>query len=148
MAHWLFKSEPGVYSIDDLRRDRRTMWEGVRNYQARNLMREARQGDGVLFYHSQSKEVAGLAEVVKEAYADPTQFDKRSKYFDPKSDPAEPRWSLVDIEFVRAFEEPIPLADLKQIPALAGMALLERGSRLSIQPVASGEWRAIVKRGR
>ena len=148
MAYWLFKSEPGVYSMDDLRRDRRTMWEGVRNYQARNLMREARKGDGVLFYHSQTKEVAGLAEVVKEAYADPTQFDKRSKYFDPKSDPAEPRWSLVDIKFVRAFEEPIALADLKQMPALAGMALLERGSRLSIQPVASGEWRAIVKRGR
>jgi len=148
MAYWLFKSEPGVYSIDDLRRDRRTMWEGVRNYQARNLMREARKGDGVLFYHSQTKEVAGLAEVVKEAYADPTQFDKRSKYSDPKSDPAEPRWSLVDIKFVRAFEEPIPLADLKQMPALAGMALLKRGRRLSIQPVASGEWRAIVKRGR
>ncbi|MHC4818831.1 MAG: EVE domain-containing protein [Planctomycetota bacterium] len=148
MAYWLFKSEPGVYSIDDLQRDRRTMWEGVRNYQARNLMREAHKGDGVLFYHSQTKEVAGLAEVVKEAYPDPTQFDKRSKYFDAKSDREEPRWSVVDVKFVRAFEEPIPLADLKRMPALEAMTLLKRGSRLSIQPVASGEWRAIVRRAR
>jgi predicted RNA-binding protein with PUA-like domain len=148
MAYWLFKSEPGVYSIDDLARDKRTMWEGVRNYQARNLMREARKGDGVLFYHSQTKEVAGLAEVVKEAYPDPTQFDKRSKYYDPKSDPADPRWSLVDIKFVRRFDDPIPLAELRTVPALRQMVLLKRGSRLSIQPVASAEWRAIVRRAR
>lgn len=148
MAYWLFKSEPGVYSIDDLRRDKRTMWEGVRNYQARNLLREARKGDGVLFYHSQTKEVAGLAEVVKEAYPDPTQFDKRSKYYDPKSEAADPRWTVVDVKFVRAFEEPIPLADLREMSALKAMTLLKRGSRLSIQPVASAEWRAIVRRAR
>ncbi|MBT8098984.1 MAG: EVE domain-containing protein, partial [Gammaproteobacteria bacterium] len=104
MAYWLMKSEPDAYSIDDLERDGREMWDGIRNYQARNMMRDdMRPGDGVLFYHSSCKipAVVGIARVASEAYADPTQFDETSKYYDPKSDPADPRWCLVDIEFVR-----------------------------------------------
>ena len=147
MNYWLYKSEPNVYSIADLKRDKRTMWEGVRNYQARNHMRAAKKGDQVLFYHSQTKEAVGIAEVVKEAYPDPTQFEKKSKYFDAKSSKEDPRWSLVDVKFVEAFDEPVPLATLKEMKAVSKMVLLNR-SRLSIQPVRAPEWNAIVKKGR
>ncbi|HEX6938049.1 MAG TPA: EVE domain-containing protein [Longimicrobiales bacterium] len=144
--YWLMKSEPGTYSIDDLARDRRTHWDGVRNYQARNLMREMRVGDDVLFYHSSTDivGVAGLARVVREAYPDPTARDPNSKYFDPKASDDDPRWFMVDIEFVQKFDEIVPLAVLKETPGLEKMLVTTR-SRLSVQPVAEREFE-IVKR--
>lgn len=147
MAYWLMKSEPDAYSIDDLARDGREMWDGIRNYQARNLMRdEMAVGDDVLFYHSSCKEpgVVGLARVASEPYADPTQFDKNSKYYDSKSTRDDPRWMLVDIEFVRKLERLVPLTELKRNDALDGMLLLRRGNRLSIMPVDEAHWRTIL----
>ena len=141
--YWLMKSEPGEYSIDDLERDGKTYWDGVRNYQARNLMRDRmRIGDGVLYYHSNAKPTAvvGLARVCSESYPDPTQFDPDDGHYDPKSDPENPRWYLVDIEFERRFDEPVTLAELRQRHDLEGMALLRRGQRLSVQPVTAREW--------
>jgi predicted RNA-binding protein with PUA-like domain len=148
-GHWLFKSEPSVFSIQDLERAKRTAWEGVRNYQARNYLREAKAGDGVLFYHSSTRPmaVAGTARIVKEAYPDPTQFDPKSEYYDADAKPDDPRWFLVDIEFAEAFPRPVTLDELKKMPVLRNMVLLRRG-RLSVQPVAPAEWEAIVKRGR
>ena len=147
--HWLYKSEPSTFSIEDLRRVGRTPWEGVRHYQARNHLREAKVGDGVLFYHSSAKPMAivGTAKVVKTAYPDPSQFDSRSEYFDKDSKREDPRWSLVDIEFVEEFASPVTLDEMKRMPELKGMILLKRG-RLSVQPVTAAEWAAIVKRGR
>lgn len=147
MACWLIKSEPDAYSIDDLERDGREMWDGIRNYQARNLMRDDMAvGDDVLFYHSSCKVpgVVGLARVASEAYPDPTQFDENSKYFDPKASRDEPRWVLVDIEFVRKLERVITLAELKDNPALDGMLLLRRGNRLSVMPVDEAHWHAVL----
>jgi len=148
-VYWLYKTEPSTFSIEDLRRVGRTAWEGVRNYQARNHLREAKVGDQVLFYHSSAKPmaVAGTAKVVKAAYADPSQFDPKSEYFDKDAKRDDPRWSLVDIEFVEAFLNPVTLDEMKKMPALKGMVLLKRG-RLSVQPVTAAEWAAIVKRGR
>jgi predicted RNA-binding protein with PUA-like domain len=145
--YWLFKSEPEVYSIDDLARDRRCMWEGVRNYQARNLLRdEVAVGDGVLFYHSSTDPlaVAGIAKVVRAGYPDPTAFDPKARYHDPDSDPGDPRWYTVDIALVKKLPEPVARARLQAEPALRDMVLLRRGSRLSIQPVTSDEWRAVL----
>ncbi len=136
--HWLFKSEPDVYSIDDLARDGSTYWEGVRNYQARNFMRdEMKIGDLVLYYHSNTKPpgVVGVARVAKEAYPDVAQFDAEHKYYDPKSSPDDPRWLMVDIEFVGRFEETVTLAQLKADDSLDGMLVTRRGQRLSVQPV-------------
>ena len=141
------KSEPDVYSIDDLMRDGRTAWDGIRNYQARNMMRDdMRIGDEILFYHSSCAEpaVVGVARVAGEPYPDPTQFDRKSKYFDPKSRRDEPRWVLVDIEFVRKLERPLPLTELKERADLEGMTLLRRGNRLSIMPVEAEHWRSIL----
>jgi predicted RNA-binding protein with PUA-like domain len=144
--YWLVKSEPDVYSIDDLARDGSTSWEGVRNYQARNFLREMREGDAVLFYHSNAKPsgVAGIARVAREAYPDPTALDRRSESFDPKATEADPRWSTVDLAFVERFPEVLPLARLQAEPALAGMELLRRGSRLSVQPVSAPHFRRVV----
>jgi predicted RNA-binding protein with PUA-like domain len=147
LAYWLMKSEPDAYSIDDLMHDGRTPWDGIRNYQARNMMRDdMRVGDEVLFYHSSCAEpaVVGVARVASGPYADPTQFDRESKYFDPKSSKDEPRWSLVDIEFIRKLDHPIPLAELKERPDLDGMTLLKRGNRLSIMPVSAEHWKRIL----
>jgi predicted RNA-binding protein with PUA-like domain len=148
--YWLMKSEPSEASIDDLERaPRQTLpWTGVRNYQARNFMRDQmRPGDGVLFYHSSCPEpgVAGLAEVVGPPYPDPTQFDPRSDYFDPKATPEQPRWMLVDVKLVKKTRL-LPLAEIRQAPELATMRLLQRGNRLSITPVTAGEWRAVLAR--
>tara|TARA_R100000687_G_scaffold81441_1_gene78481 strand:+ start:58 stop:501 length:444 start_codon:yes stop_codon:yes gene_type:complete len=134
------KSEPDAFSIDDLasRSGKREPWDGVRNYQARNFMRDdMKKGDQVLFYHSSCAEpgVVGVARVVKEAYPDATAFDPESKYFDPKSDPDKPRWFMVDIQLVRKLKRVITLAELKQNPQLEGMRLLARGNRLSVMPV-------------
>jgi predicted RNA-binding protein with PUA-like domain len=147
MAYWLMKSEPEECSIDDLVRLGRVPWTGVRNYQARNFMRDdMRVGDGVLFYHSSCPEpgVAGLAEVACAAYPDATQFDPKSKYFDPKATRDTPRWLHVDVKLVRKTRL-LPLAEMRRLPALEGMRLLQRGNRLSITPVSAAEWRAVVK---
>ena len=145
--YWLMKSEPDTFSIDDLARVGTEPWTGVRNYLARNYMRdEMRVGDGVLFYHSSCAEpgVAGLAQVASEAYPDPTQFDRKSDYHDPKSTREQPRWQLVDITFTRKLARTITLAELKADPRLDGFALLQRGNRLSILPVTKAQWNRIL----
>lgn len=148
--YWLMKSEPEVFSIEDLRRaaGRTTCWDGVRNYQARNFLRDQlKVGDGVLFYHSSADPpgIAGEAVVAREGYPDPTAFDRRDPHYDPKSDRARPAWYAVDVRFVRACGSLITLAQLRRIPALRGMLMLKRGMRLSVQPVTPKEWRAIMK---
>ena len=148
MRYWLMKTEPDVFGIEDLRRKRSEPWNGVRNYQARNFMRDMAVGDKVLFYHSNAKPsgVAGLADIGKTAYPDPTQFDPKSEYFDAKSPKAEPRWSLVDVRFVDVFKRFLPLDELREVPELAGMLLFSR-SRLSVQPVEKKHFDLIVRLG-
>jgi predicted RNA-binding protein with PUA-like domain len=141
------KSEPDAYSIDDLERDGREMWDGIRNYQARNTMRDDMQiGDEVFFYHSSCKEpgIVGIARVASAPYPDPTQFDKKSKYFDPKSDKEEPRWCLVDVEFVRKMKRPVTLTEIKTHKSLGDMILTRKGNRLSIMPVDKKHWNKIL----
>ena len=150
--YWLVKSEPDVFSFDDLwaSPDRTTHWEGVRNYQARNFLRDGmRRGDGVLFYHSSTEPsaIVGTAEVVREAYPDPTAFDPASEYFDAKSRREEPAWVMVDIRAVARLARPLPLVALRDEPALAGMELLRRGRRLSVQPVTPAVWAAVLRLG-
>ena len=148
--YWLMKSEEDVYSIRDLEKEGVTCWEGVRNYEARNIMRDRmRVGDGVLFYHSNAKPpgVAGMARVAKKAYPDHFAFDKTNPYHDPKSDPENPRWFMVDVEFVEAFSGIVSLNELRQEEALAEMALFKR-PRLSVQPVTKEEFGIIRKMGR
>jgi predicted RNA-binding protein with PUA-like domain len=148
--YWLMKSEEDVYSIRDLERDRTTCWEGVRNYEARNLMRnEMRVGDGVLFYHSNANPpgVAGLARVAKGGYPDHFAFDRRSRYHDPKSNQENPRWFMVDVAFEEAFREVVTLEEIKATPALGEMALVKR-ARLSVQPVTRDEFQLIRRMGR
>ena len=148
MRYWLMKSEPAEFSIDDLAREGQVAWFGVRNYQARNFMRDQmRVGDGVLFYHSSCAEpgIAGLAEVVKLAYPDASQFDPASPYFDPKATPDRPRWFNVEVRIVRKTRL-LRLAELRDYPELADMRLLQRGNRLSITPVDPIEWRFIVSK--
>ena len=144
---WLMKSEPSTYSIEDLARDRQEPWEGVRNYQARNYMREMSKGDLIIFYHSSTTPpgAAGVARISREAYPDPTQFDEKSPYFDPKSKKEDPRWSLVDVQFVEKFDELIPLRTLKDDPALKGMLVTQKGSRLSVQPVEKKHFQRVLK---
>lgn len=148
--HWLFKTEPAMFSIQDLRKARgqTTRWDGVRNYQARNLLRdEVRVGDGVLFYHSstQPPAIVGIAEVVREGYPDPTAWDPHAAYFDPKSQPDAPTWYSVDVRFVEEFPVALPLPELRKSAALQDMVLLRKGMRLSIQPVTAREWTAVQK---
>ncbi len=147
MNHWLIKSEPDVFSIHDLAKakKRTTHWEGVRNYQARNFLRAMKQGDLALYYHSNAEPsaVAGIVEVVREAYPDPTAWDPRSDYHDPKASPENPIWSMVDVALVEVFAREIPLEELRGVKALAGMELLRRGSRLSVQPVTPAQFRTI-----
>ncbi|MEM7310146.1 MAG: EVE domain-containing protein [Planctomycetota bacterium] len=148
--YWLMKSEPDVYSYDDLVREKRTHWDGVRNYQARNLMRDEMQvGDEVLFYHSNAKPpgVAGVAKVASESYPDPTQFDPADAHYDPKSDPDDPRWVLVDVKPVRRLKRLVSLPELRENPKLADMGLLRRGNRLSVQPVSPAEFREVLRMG-
>lgn len=144
--YWLMKSEPNVYSIDDLERDGSTCWEGVRNYGARNNMREMKLGDEVFFYHSNAKPpgVAGLARVCKEAYPDHFAFDPEHSYHDPKSDPDDPRWFMVDIEFVAKAPNFVPLAEVKGDPKLSDMELVRLG-RLSVQSVKKDEFERVKK---
>lgn len=149
--HWLMKCEPEAYSIDDLARDGSTTWEGVRNFQARNYLRDDFQvGDGVLFYASNSvpSGVSGLAEVSRATYPDTFAFDKKHEYFDPKSDPDNPTWYMVDVKFVEKFPAVVPLETLKESPGLEAMMVIRKGMRLSIQPVAKPEFEIVKKLGR
>jgi len=146
---WLMKSEPRVFSIEDLARSSKqtTCWDGVRNYQARNFMRAMVAGDHVLFYHSNAEPpaVVGVAEVVRTAYPDATQFDKTSHHYDPGSIPSAPRWDMVDIQYRQTFKTSLSLDRLRQEPKLKGMVLLQKGSRLSVQPVTEAEWTVVLK---
>ena len=147
MTYWLMKSEPDAYSIDDLERDGREKWDGIRNYQARNMMRDDMKiGEEIFFYHSNCKEpgIVGVASVASAPYPDPTQFDKKSKYYDAKSSPDNPRWCLVDVEFVRKLTRNITLTELKAQKSLADMILTRKGNRLSIMPVARKHWNKIL----
>lgn len=151
MKLWLMKSEPDVFSIDDLARDRRTSWEGVRNYQARNFMRdEMKVGDLVLYYHSNAEPsgIAGIARVSREAYPDPTQFDRKSEYYDEGSKTDDPRWLMVDVEFVEKLPEVISLDRLKSDPELEGMLVIRKGQRLSVQPVEKKHFARVLQVGR
>ena len=148
---WLFKSDPSEFGLSHLKKcpDKSSLWDGVRNYQARNLIRDEIQiGDGVLFYHSQESppSVVALAKVVEKAYPDPTQFDKRSKYYDEKATKDAPRWFVVDIQHQRDLGRPVTLPEIRETPGLEEMVLVKR-SRLSIQPVQPDEWKIIVKMG-
>lgn len=147
MAYWLLKSEPSVFSIDDLAARGNSLWDGVRNYQARNFLRAMKTGDRAFFYHSSCPDpgIAGIMTLVREAYPDPTQFNPESPYFDPKSTPENPRWSSVDVRLEKAFPSILPLAALKANPALANLAVVQKGSRLSVMPVNADEWKAILK---
>ena len=148
MRYWLIKSEPGEFSIADLERVGREPWTGVRNYQARNFMRDGMTpGDGVLFYHSGCAVpgVVGIARVASEAYPDPTQFDPQSDYFDPRSQPDHPRWELVDVAFERRLARTIALDEIRAIATRLGdFALLRRGNRLSVMPVTSKQWKLVL----
>lgn len=149
MQYWLMKSEPDVFGLDDLesRPQQIEPWDGVRNYQARNMMRDEMQpGDQVFFYHSNCAEpgVVGIAEIASESYPDPTQFDPENKYYDPKSDPDKPRWYLVDVKFKRRLARTITLTELKELPQLEEMPLVRRGNRLSVMPVAPEHWEFIL----
>ncbi len=149
--YWLFKSEPDVYGIDALERAGSTLWDGVRNYQARNLIRDEMQpGDGVLYYHSSARPmgVVGIARITRGGYPDPTQFDPASKYFDAKASPDAPRWFVVDIAFVERFPRVVTLDELKADPALEDMMVTRRGARLSVQPVSAAHFARVSALGR
>jgi predicted RNA-binding protein with PUA-like domain len=147
MQYWLIKSEPDVFSIHDLAKAKKktTHWEGVRNYQARNFLREMKKGDLALFYHSNAEPsaVAGVVEVVREAYPDASAWDPRSEYHDPKASAENPVWSMVDVKLIEIFPRELPLDELRGVKSLAGMELLRRGSRLSVHPVTPAEFRTI-----
>jgi len=150
MNYWLMKSEPDTYSIDDLITDKTTQWEGVRNYQARNFMRDDMKiGDRVLFYHSNTKPpgIVGTATVCKEAYPDHFAWNPSSKYFDPKSTPENPRWMMVDVKFEQKFHRTISLEEMKNHPDLEGLLVIKKGMRLSIQPVEKKHFDILVQHG-
>jgi len=148
--YWLFKSEPSAFGIETLAAAplQTAPWDGVRNYQARNYLRDqVRVGDRVLFYHSREEPLGifGTMEVVRAGYPDHTAFDPKSKYYDPGSKPDQPRWYMVDVKLIRQFDEPITRDQLQQHPTTAGMLVMKRGMRLSIQPVTLAEWNAVLK---
>ena len=149
MAYWLMKSEPDVFSIDDLAAapDGTDHWDGVRNYQARNMMRDQMQrGDQVFFYHSNTKVpgIVGIAEVAREGYPDHTAFDPSDPHYDPKSDPDNPRWYMVDLRFLRRLQRTITLTELKQQEAVADMPLVRKGNRLSVMPITPEQWNFVL----
>ena len=148
---WLIKSEPGVYSIDDLAKDKKTYWDGVRNFQARNFLRDKmKMGDLVIFYHSNAEPsgAAGIAKVCRSGYPDFTAWDKKDVHYDPKSTKEKPLWFTVDVEFVEKFKKFVPLEELKNDAAFKGMMVVQRGSRLSVQPVEKKHFDALRKVGR
>ena len=147
MQYWLMKSEPSEYSIDDLKKDKVEHWDGVRNYQARNMMqKEMKKGDLAFMYHSNCDEIGivGIMTIAKEGYVDHTAFDKKDKHYDPKSDPDNPRWFMVDVRYKRKLKRTITLAELKEQKKLSEMQLLKRGNRLSIMPVSKKHWDFIL----
>ncbi|MCY4420451.1 MAG: EVE domain-containing protein [Gammaproteobacteria bacterium] len=147
MQYWLMKSEPGEYSIDDLKRDKVEPWDGVRNYQARNMMRDdMKKGDLAFMYHSNCDVIGivGIMTVAREAYADHTAFDPEDKHYDPKSDPENPRWFMVDVRYKRKLKRTITLAELRQQKHLNGLQLLKPGNRLSVMPVSKKHWNYIL----
>ncbi len=150
MNYWLMKTEPSVYGIDDLaaQPDQTDHWDGIRNYQARNYLRQMKVGDRVFIYHSNVKTpgIVGIAEVVREAYPDHTAWDPESKYYDPKSTPEQPRWYMVDVRLLERFPRTITLEELKADPELADMKVVQRGNRLSITPVTEAQWRRILSK--
>jgi predicted RNA-binding protein with PUA-like domain len=143
------KSEPDTFSIDDLaaKAGQLEHWDGVRNYQARNFMRTMNPGDQAFFYHSSCAEpgIVGIVEIARAAYADPSAFDRKSPYYDPKSSPERPRWDMVDVRLLRRLRQLISLADIRRNPSLRAMRLLQRGNRLSVMPVTAAQWQAILK---
>ncbi len=145
MAHWLLKTEPDAFSIDDLERLGVAPWDGVRSYMARNNLQAMKIGERAFFYHSSCDPpgVVGICEVVREAYPDHTAFDPASKYYDPRSNPEKPRWFMPDVRFVLKFPRMITLEEIRATPGLEGMTLVQRGMRLSVQPVRDEEWRII-----
>jgi predicted RNA-binding protein with PUA-like domain len=148
--YWLLKSEPGCYSIDDLanEKNKTTFWDGVRNYQARNFIRdEMKKGDKVLFYHSGANPpgVAGVAKIVKESYPDFTAFDPKNNHFDPKSKQESPRWFMVDVKLEKKLKRFVSLDELRNVKSLDGMVLLQKGSRLSVQPVTKKQFETVCK---
>lgn len=148
MSYWLMKSEPDAYGIDDLERDRRTGWDGVRNYQVRNMIRNDMQpGDEAFFYHSScaTPAVVGIMKIAGSPRPDPSQFDPESKYYDPRSKPEDPRWFLVDVVFERKLARPVTLAEIREDPAFEGFRLTRRGNRLSAFPVSKAHWQRILK---
>jgi predicted RNA-binding protein with PUA-like domain len=148
--YWLMKSEPDVFSIDQLKKDKKSLWDGVRNYQARNfMMKEMSPGDQVLFYHSNAKPpgVAGLAKISQSAVPDPTQFDPQSEYFDPKASQDKPRWYCVTVAFQKKFKNFVSLDELREKKGLEKLLVIQRGQRLSIQPVSKKEFDIICKMG-
>ncbi len=151
MKYWLMKCEPDTYSIDDLKKDKKTYWDGVRNYQARNFLRDSIQvGDGVLFYHSNAEPsgVAGVAKVCKAGYPDFTAWDKKDIHYDPKSSESKPQWYMVDVAFEEKFKHFIPLDEIKANPALKDMLVIKRGMRLSVQPVEKKHFDVVCAMGR
>lgn len=150
MKHWLVKTEPDVYSIDDLAQEGKTLWSGVRNYQARNFLREMKLGDPLLIYHSNAEPpgVVGIGEISREHLPDPTQFEKGGEYFDPKSKPDNPRWSCPEVAFVKKLPRLVPLQALREEKSLQGILLLQPGTRLSVIPVSADHFRAIIALGK
>lgn len=148
MAYWLMKSEPSVFGIEHLAQQGVALWDGVRNYQARNFLRQMKKGDMAFFYHSNCKVagIVGLMRIACEGYADPTQFDPEHKYFEPKSTLDNPRWTGVDVEFVQKFEQTLSLTELKAMPELGDLALVRQGNRLSLMPVSEAQWNVILRR--
>ncbi len=147
MAYWLMKSEPDAYGIDDLKKERVDHWDGIRNYQVRNMMRDQmKKGDLAFFYHSNCKQpgIVGIMSIASDAYPDHTQFDPDEKYFDPKSDPDNPRWLMVDVRYKRKLKREIPLQELKASPPPGDFPLLRRGNRLSVMPVTPEQWAFIL----
>ncbi|HQU16523.1 MAG: EVE domain-containing protein [Chromatiales bacterium 21-64-14] len=149
MNYWLMKSEPSTFGIEDLRRAPRGVepWDGVRNYQARNMIRDQmKRGDMAFFYHSSCAEpaIVGIMEIVREAYPDPTAFDRKNHHYDPESDPRQPRWYVVDVRYRRTLKRPVTLQEMKLLPQLADLPLVRRGNRLSIMPVAQPQWDLIL----
>ncbi|MDP3958008.1 MAG: EVE domain-containing protein [bacterium] len=146
MHYWLMKSDAGDYTIDDLERDRVEPWTGVRNWEARNFMREMKKGDGVIFYHSDGEPsgAAGIGVVAKEAYPDKTQFDKSSKYFDKRATAKKPLWFLVDVAFVSKFKRTVPITEMRKTKKLMNMLTLRPGSRLSVTPLTREEFETIA----
>lgn len=147
-SYWLMKSEPNVYSIDHLKADKKTLWDSIRNYQARNfMMKDMKLGDEILFYHSNAKPpgIVGIAKVSKKAQVDPTQFDKKSKYYDEKSTKENPRWHCVEVSYVKHLPNTISLNDIKLSTKLKDMLVIKRGMRLSIQPVSEKDYKTILK---